>query len=117
MAADRSAGALAELTDPWQPAVLRLVEMTCQAARDLGRPVGVCGEAAADPMLACVLVGLGASSLSMTPQAIPDIAEALRATSFETCIRLGALALAASSADQARRAVRAELPMFAGLGL
>jgi phosphoenolpyruvate-protein phosphotransferase (PTS system enzyme I) len=117
MAADRSAGALAELTDPWQPAVLRLVEMTCQAARDLGRPVGVCGEAAADPMLACVLVGLGASSLSMTPQAIPDIAEALRATSFETCTRLGALALAASSADQARRAVRAELPMFAGLGL
>jgi phosphotransferase system enzyme I (PtsI) len=117
MAADRAASALAELTDPWQPAVLRLVELTCQAGKDLDRPIGACGEAAADPTLACVLVGLGASSLSMTPQAIPDVAAALRAIPYEECVRLARLAVAASSARQARQAVQAALPMLAELGL
>jgi phosphotransferase system enzyme I (PtsI) len=117
MAADRAASALAELTDPWQPAVLRLVELTCQAGKDLDRPIGACGEAAADPTLACVLVGLGASSLSMTPQAIPDVAAALRAIPYEECVRLARLAVTASSARQARQAVRAALPMLAELGL
>jgi phosphoenolpyruvate-protein phosphotransferase (PTS system enzyme I) len=117
MAADRGAGALAELNDPWQPPVLRLVELTCQAGQDLDRPIGVCGEAAADPALACVLVGLGASSLSMTPQAIPDVADLLRAIPYEECARLAELAVTASSARQARQAVRAELPVLAELGL
>jgi phosphoenolpyruvate-protein phosphotransferase (PTS system enzyme I) len=117
MAADRSVGALAELTDPWQPAVLRLVGMTCQAGTVRDRPIGVCGEAAADPALACVLVGLGASSLSMTPQAIPDVADALRAVSYEQCVRLADLAVKAPSARQARQLVRSELPELTELGL
>jgi phosphoenolpyruvate-protein phosphotransferase (PTS system enzyme I) len=117
MAADRNTSALAQLTDPWQPAVLRLVQLTCRAGQDLNRPVGVCGEAAADPALACVLVGLGASSLSMTPQAIPDVADALRATSSDDCARLAELAVTAVGAREARESVRAELPVLAELGL
>jgi phosphotransferase system enzyme I (PtsI) len=117
MAADRSAGVLAELTDPWQPAVLRLVALTCRAGTVCNRPVGVCGEAAADPALACVLVGLGASSLSMTPQAIPDVADALRAVSYEQCVRLAELAVTALSARRARQSVRSELPGLTELGL
>jgi phosphoenolpyruvate-protein phosphotransferase (PTS system enzyme I) len=117
MAADRDAGDLAQLTDPWQPAVLQLVELTCRAGQKRARPVGVCGEAAADPALACVLVGLGAASLSMTPQAIPDVAAALRKVSYEECVRLALLAVAAPGARQARQAVRAELPVLGELGL
>jgi phosphotransferase system enzyme I (PtsI) len=117
MAADRDTGDLAQLTDPWQPAVLQLVELTCRAGQERARPVGVCGEAAADPALACVLVGLGAASLSMTPQAIPDVAAALRKVSYEECVRLARLAVAAPGARQARQAVRAELPVFRELGL
>ncbi len=117
MAADRDVGDLAQLTDPWQPAVLQLVDLTCRAGRERARPVGVCGEAAADPALACVLVGLGAASLSMTPQAIPDVAAALRKVSYEECVRLARLAVAAPGARQARQAVRAELPVFGELGL
>ena len=117
MAADRDAGDLAQLTDPWQPAVLKLVELTCRAGQERARPVGACGEAAADPALACVLVGLGAASLSMTPQAIPDVAAALRNVSYEECVRLARLAVAAPGARQARQAVRAELPVFGELGL
>ncbi|MGB0437504.1 MAG: phosphoenolpyruvate--protein phosphotransferase, partial [Mycobacterium sp.] len=64
MAADRMSADLATLTDPWQPAVLSLVAMTARAGTAVGKPVGVCGEAAADPLLACVLTGLGVTSLS-----------------------------------------------------
>ena len=61
MAADRMSAELATLTDPWQPAVLVLVAMAIKAGVAVDKPVGVCGEAAADPLLACVLVGLGVS--------------------------------------------------------
>ena len=58
MAADRMSAGLAALTDPWQPAVLRLIHAVARAAASApdGRtiPVGVCGEAAADPHLAMV---------------------------------------------------------------
>ena len=63
-AADRMAASLAHLTDPWQPALLALIQRVAQAGIDAGKPVGVCGEAAADPHLGCVLAGLGVSSLS-----------------------------------------------------
>ncbi len=59
MAADRMATDLSHLTDAWQPAVLQLIAITAEAGRSAGKPVGVCGEAAADPLLACVLVGHG----------------------------------------------------------
>lgn len=61
-AADRMAPSLSRLTDPWQPALLTLVELVARAGQDAGKPVGVCGEAAADASLACVLVGLGVTS-------------------------------------------------------
>ena len=65
MAADRMASDLAHLTDPWQPAVLHLIAITAEAGKQAGKSVGVCGEAAADPLLACALVGMGVTSLSM----------------------------------------------------
>jgi phosphotransferase system enzyme I (PtsI) len=61
------------LNDPWQPALLRMIEMVATAASASGTPVGVCGEAAADPLLALVLTGLGISSLSMAPAALGEV--------------------------------------------
>src|SRR6187397_1348017 len=81
MAADRLIGDLAALNDPWQPAVLRLVRLSAEA----GVPVGVCGEAAADPLLAAVLVGLGVSSLSTTPNARGAVHAGLAGASMEVC--------------------------------
>ncbi|GEL96176.1 phosphoenolpyruvate--protein phosphotransferase [Cellulomonas composti] len=117
MAADRLLGSVAGLSDAWQPAVLRLVAETCRGGAQQGRPVGVCGEAAAVPALAVVLVGLGVSSLSMTPRALADVAAVLASTTLDECRRLAALALAASSARDARETVRAALPVLAELGL
>ena len=94
MAADRMAGELADLLDPWQPAVLDLVRMTAEAGRAAGKPVGVCGEAAASPPLAQVLVGLGVTSLSMAASAVADVREALAAVTLAECRDLAAEALA-----------------------
>jgi len=117
MAADRLMGALAHFSDPWQPAVLALVDATCRGAKTHGKPVGVCGEAAANPALAMVLVGLGVSSLSMSPRAIADVGAALGAITLEQCQHAAQLALAAPSAHAAREAVRNALPQLTELGL
>ncbi len=109
MAADRQAGALADLLDPWPPALLRIIGMCGDAGRAAGRPVGVCGEAAADPLLAPVLVGLGVTSLSMSAVSVAAVREALAAVTLDECRTLAATALAAGSPAAAREAVRAAL--------
>ena len=117
MAADRLLSSLADLSTGWQPAVLRLIKAACDGASPHGRPVGVCGEAAADPALAVVLVGLGVASLSMTARALPDVDAVLKSVDFAECQRLANLAIDARTADDARAAVRAELPILEELGL
>jgi phosphotransferase system enzyme I (PtsI) len=108
-AADRMAGELAELLDPWQPALLELVRLTALAGAEHGKPVGVCGEAASDPLLAPVLVGLGVTSLSMAPGAVAEVRASLAGVTRETCVRLAELALGACDGRQARAAVVQEL--------
>jgi phosphotransferase system enzyme I (PtsI) len=114
MAADRQAPELAHLCTPWQPAVLSLVATACRAGT-ADRPVGVCGEAAADPALAAVLVGLGAASLSMGSRALGDVATVLASVTLAECRDLAETALAAPSAEAARSQVRARLPVLADL--
>ncbi|GGN89013.1 phosphoenolpyruvate--protein phosphotransferase [Actinoplanes lobatus] len=103
-AADRMCGPLADLLDPWQPALLQLIGLCGEAGRTAGKPVGVCGEAAADPLLAPVLVGLGVTSLSMSPRALPAVRAALSTRTAEDCRRLAALAVAAPGPVEARAA-------------
>ena len=107
MAADRESAELADLLDPWQPAVLALVAACGAAGARAGKPVGVCGEAAADPLLAPVLVGLGVTSLSMSARAVGPVGAALAVRTLADCRALARLALAAAGPDAARAAVRA----------
>jgi phosphoenolpyruvate-protein phosphotransferase (PTS system enzyme I) len=93
LATDRMAGELADLLDPWQPALLDLIRMTADAGLAAGKSVGVCGEAAASPTLAPVLVGLGITSLSMSASAVADVRDALAAVTLAECHELAANAL------------------------
>ena len=106
MAADRLSPELAYLTDPWQPAVLRLIDMTCRSGIATGTPVGVCGEAAADPELACVLVGLGADSLSAAVAALPGVGARLSGVTMAQCRDAARAAVGATNAGVARAAAR-----------
>ena len=105
-AADRHSASLASLNDPWQPALLRMIEMVARAASASGKPVGVCGEAAADPLLALVLTGLGISSLSMAPRALAEVGRSLAAVTLEESRRAAQAACEADSPASARKAVR-----------
>jgi phosphotransferase system enzyme I (PtsI) len=103
-AADRQAGALAPLLDPWQPALLQLIATTATAARAAGKPVSVCGEAASDPLLATVLAGLGVTSLSMAPPALAEVRVALAERTLAECEAAAAAALTAITPAAARAA-------------
>ncbi|QGU04812.1 phosphoenolpyruvate--protein phosphotransferase [Corynebacterium comes] len=106
MAADRLSPQLAYLTDPWQPAVLRLVKETCRVGEDTGTPVGVCGEAAADPLLACVLTGLGVTSLSAASTALAGVGAQLSSVDLATCREVAEAVLDTSGAAAAREVAR-----------
>jgi phosphoenolpyruvate-protein phosphotransferase (PTS system enzyme I) len=69
----------------------------------------VCGEAAADPLLACVLVGLGVTSLSMSAPALADVRAELAAHTLDECRRLAAAAVATATPQAARRAGEQDL--------
>jgi len=116
-AADRETGGLGRFQDPWQPAVLDLVAASASAASESGRGCGVCGEAAADPLLACVLTGLGVTSLSMGASALPLVRAALARTELAQCRAAAAAASAARGPEEARRAAAEALPGLVELGL
>ncbi|MFD1503056.1 putative PEP-binding protein, partial [Streptosporangium lutulentum] len=104
-ASDRQHGELADLLDPWQAALLQLIADCAAAGQAAGKPVGVCGEAAADPLLATVLVGLGVSSLSMSAPSIAPVRDSLAAHSLAQCRQNARLALGADDPAQARKLV------------
>ncbi|WP_253871872.1 phosphoenolpyruvate--protein phosphotransferase [Actinomadura rupiterrae] len=112
-AADRQIGGLAHLQDAWQPAVLDLVASAASA----GIPCGVCGEAAGDPVLACVLVGLGVTSLSMSAPSLPLVRAALARHTLDECQTAASAARASRSAADAKHAARQSLPALPDLGL
>lgn len=105
-AADRTQGELADLLDPWQPALLDLIAITGRAGSADPASVGVCGEAAGDPLLACVLVGLGVRSLSMAPGLVPAVRLVLGCHTLSRCVEMAEAARSEPDVVTARAAVR-----------
>ena len=103
LAADRMLGTVASYQDPWHPAVLRLIKQLGDAGAVAGKPVGVCGEAAADPNLAIVLVGLGVTTLSMTPAALADVRASLLTVTLDEAKARAAKALNGRTASESRK--------------
>ena len=68
--------------DSYHPALLRMIEMTVKAADANGKWVGVCGNMAADPNIAALLVGLGVHELSVSPANVPSVKNIIRSVSF-----------------------------------
>jgi phosphotransferase system enzyme I (PtsI) len=102
-AADRMVAGLGDLLDPWQPALLDLIAAVTAAAQAAGKPVGVCGEAASDPLFAAVLTGLGVTSLSMAAPALRAVRDRLAGLPLSVCQEMASAARAATSATAARQ--------------
>lgn len=78
VAIDRGNDQVAALYNPLNPAVLRLIEFTLEAARRAGIPVSICGEMGADPKYTPLLLGLGLREFSVGSAALPRIKQRIR---------------------------------------
>jgi phosphocarrier protein FPr len=103
MAADRTNSRVAPIADPFQPAVLRMIQQTIQAGRGAGIGVAVCGELAADPLAAPLLLGLGLEEFSVSAPAIPELKRAIAGWSMAEAEDLAREALAMDSSQAVRR--------------
>ncbi|GLW95645.1 putative PEP-binding protein [Actinokineospora globicatena] len=101
-AADRHRPDLADLTDPWQPALLDLIA----GVAAIPKPVAICGEAAADPLLALVFTGMGVDTLVMPPVSLPAVRTILAAHTLSACRELAAAVRRATTPAEARAAAR-----------
>ncbi len=106
LAVDRLNERLASLYQPFHPAVLRMVRSVCQAAEEHGKGVAVCGEMAADPLAAPLLIGLGVGELSMNPSSIPGVKAAVRRFRRSDAQLLAAEALRCRTASEVMDRVR-----------
>ncbi|MCC5606732.1 phosphoenolpyruvate--protein phosphotransferase [Nostoc sp. CHAB 5834] len=102
MASDRTNPRVANLVDALHPAVLRMVQQTIQAAHAAGISVGLCGELAADTLATPILLGLGLDELSVNPQSIPGVKQAIARLTIVESEAIVASALQQDSAVHVR---------------
>jgi len=107
LAVDRANDEVADWFRTLHPAVLQSIARSLEAARAAGIPTVVCGEMAATPVYAVVLVGLGARSLSMAPSSIPRVRRALAGVSAAEAEGVARGCLECATADDAEELVRA----------
>jgi phosphoenolpyruvate-protein kinase (PTS system EI component) len=103
---DREDARMAPLSDPYHPAILRMIARVAAAARSTGKRVGVCGEIAVRPDVALALMALGVDSLSVVPTAIPGLKQALAGARLEPMRRAMEGVLALSDAKSVAAALR-----------
>ena len=99
IAIDRGNEMVAYLYQPTHPAVLKLIKMTIDAAHSKDIWVGVCGQMAADPLMAGLLLGLGIDELSVIPRAVPLVKDAIRSLEMPQASELADEALRCTSAE------------------
>jgi phosphotransferase system enzyme I (PtsI) len=109
LAADRGNPAVSRYYNASDPAILRMIQMVVQAARQHNVRVTVCGQMSSDPKFATLLVGLGVRELSTTPQAIDRIKAVIRAITIEQAEAIAAKALELDVAAQVETYLQSEL--------
>ncbi len=107
LAVDRGNERVASLYNPAHPGFLRLMRTILTEGKRLGRPVGICGELAGDPLFAPLLLAWGATSLSASPGALPELKFTLRRTTRAGMAKLAAEVEASTCSEDVRRALRA----------
>ena len=105
MAGDRTNPKVATLADALQPAVLRMIQQTVQAAHAANIWVGLCGEVAAETLVAPILLGLGLDELSVNPQAIASLKQAISHLTISEAQAIAYVALQQDSATSVRELV------------
>ncbi len=113
LAVDRGTGRVADLYDPFHPAVLKLIEMVVDSGQRHHLPVSICGELAGDPLAVPLLVGLGLDCLSLSPGRIPEVKEVIRAICLSEARELAARCLELKTGAEVRRQLEAQMQKIA----
>jgi phosphotransferase system enzyme I (PtsI) len=109
LAADRNNEQVANLYNPADPAVLRLIRQVVEVAHRNSVEVNVCGEMSGEPLYVPLLVGLGLRQLSATPRKIPEIKRVIRQLRIEEAEQMAAVALQLETARQVNAYLREQL--------
>ncbi|HEX8905666.1 MAG TPA: phosphoenolpyruvate--protein phosphotransferase [Longimicrobiaceae bacterium] len=116
LAVDRGNSRLARLYNPFHPAVVRLLDMIARAGREAGIEVAVCGEVAANPVAAFMLIGMRVSTLSVGPASLAEIKKVIRSVAFSEAEAAVAEALKAPTPDAVLKALTNRLGAVLDLG-
>lgn len=100
LAIDRSNENVSYLYEPLHPALLRLIKGVIDAGKKAGIPVSMCGEMAADPIYAIVLLGLGLETFSMNPSSVPVIKNVIRTARYRDAKKIADTALTKRTAQE-----------------
>lgn len=103
MAADRTNSRVAAMADTFQPAVLRMIGQSVDAAGRAGISTTLCGEMAADPLATALLIGLGIEEFSVSAPLIPEVKQAIGRCSLQEAEAIARHALTLDSSDAVRR--------------
>jgi phosphotransferase system, enzyme I, PtsP len=103
LAVDRGNRKVASLYEPLHPAVLSVLNTTIEAGNKHGKRVGMCGEMAADPLCALVLLGMGLEEFSMGSLYIPVIKKTLRSTSYQAAKTIAEIVLEMDTVGEIKR--------------
>jgi phosphotransferase system enzyme I (PtsI) len=99
LAADRSNMDVADLYNATDPAVLKLIQWSVDAALRAGIPANLCGQMSSNPLHTMLLLGMGLTQLSVTPSAIPEIKQVCRSVTIEQCRSVAKKALSMENAQ------------------
>ncbi len=115
MAADRTNPKVADLSNAFFPAVLRLIRDVISAAHQEGKWVGMCGELAGEPLAAPILLGLGLDEFSMSPPMVPVVKQILRSLNAQEMQALAEQALQLETPQEIQQLVKEKVPFIAEL--
>jgi len=115
LAADRYALEMLDSCSTLHPAVMRAISTIVAAGQEHGRPVCVCGEAAGDPLTACLLVALGVRQLSLSPTRAARVRQAIRRISVDKLAPVAQEATGRESVESVK-SLLADFEMELGLG-
>ena len=110
LAADRMNPNVSRWYDPFHPAVLRLIAMTAAAAGEAGKPIGMAGDMAGNPLAVPLLIGLGFSSLSATAPRIAQVKKTILSVDHAYAQRLATRVLQMPDTPSVMACLREPMP-------
>lgn len=106
LAVDRNNERVAQFYQPANPAILRLISGSVEAANQAGKPVSLCGEMGGNVIYVPMLIGMGLRDFSMSPTLIPEVKERIRAIALNECEALTQKVMTMISSEEIEKTLR-----------